>query len=64
MEEMSRLYVMCTSKRVRAGERQLFKSYLSAFGMSPADRSRVRASPQSPEADDPLSKLLRAAKVQ
>src|SRR6185369_8162282 len=46
MEEMSRLYVACQSNRATLGERQLLQKYQTMFGMTPADRSRVKADPE------------------
>ena len=64
MEEAARLRVICRTNRATAAERLLYRNYLAAFGMTPADRSRITATPSAPTADDPLSKLLRQAKVQ
>jgi hypothetical protein len=66
MEEMACLRVICRRKRgarATAAERQLYKSYLAAFGMTPADRSRVKVDKDPSPADDPLSKLLRHAQA-
>jgi len=64
MEEMACLRVICKGKRATAAERQLYRGYLAAFGMTPADRSRVRASAPGFSAFLPKvhSRCLRAAK--
>jgi hypothetical protein len=50
MEEMACLLVACRSKRATAGERQLLRNYLAAFGMTPSDRSRVSTMGATPSA--------------
>ncbi len=64
MEEAACLLVSCRRKRATAAERLLLKNYLTSFGMTPADRSRVHA--QKPEApkNDPWSRLTQPLKSQ
>lgn len=64
MEEMAMLRVICQSSRATAAERVLYKNYLSLFGMTPADRSRVKIKPKSAEKSDPLAEFLATPKVQ
>lgn len=61
MEEASRLRVICQSNRATAAERQLYRNYLAAFGMTPADRSRVHAQAEGEKKDDPWSRLMTPA---
>ena len=58
MEEMAMLRVICQSSRATAAERTLYKSYLSLFGMTPADRSRVKVDQKKPVKADPLAEFL------
>jgi hypothetical protein len=58
-EELACLRVICRSKRATAAERQQYWKGLAAFGMTPADRSRVTASPDD-RASDPLENIRRA----
>ena len=44
-----------------AAEEQLIKGYLTAFGKTPADRSRVSAKQQDANPDDPWSRLMAPA---
>lgn len=60
-EEMACLRVICRSARATAAERQLYRNYLAAFGMTPADRSRVKVDHGKERGDDPLSRLLSAS---
>jgi hypothetical protein len=58
MEEAAILRVICKNSQATAAERQLYRNYLSAFGMTPADRSRVHVEPTDARQDDPWSRLL------
>jgi hypothetical protein len=62
MEEAAILRVICKSSQATAAERQLYRNYLSAFGMTPADRSRVHVEPTDARKDDPWSRLLASSR--
>jgi hypothetical protein len=62
MEEASRLRVICKSSQATAAERQLYRNYLAAFGMTPSDRSRVHVEPTAAKKDDPWSRLLASSR--
>jgi hypothetical protein len=62
MEEVAILRVICKSGQATAAERQLYRNYLAAFGMTPADRSRVQVEPTAGRKDDPWSRLLASSR--
>jgi hypothetical protein len=62
MEEAATLRVICKSGQATAAERQLYRNYLAAFGMTPADRSRVHVEPADARKDDPWSRLLASSR--
>src|SRR5690349_2731812 len=55
-EELVRLKAGARRRRLNAGEQGLLLSYLSKFGLTPSDRSKVSAKDDS--AQDPLEAFL------
>jgi hypothetical protein len=57
-EEMACLRVICRKGTARVAERQLYKTYLGLFGMSPADRSKVKAEPERQKHWSPVDEFI------
>jgi hypothetical protein len=57
MEELARLLVICRLRSAKPGERLLLKNYLTSFGMTPADRSRVTVVDPIKKPDNPWDQL-------
>ncbi len=62
-EEMACLRVICRGGRATAAERQQYSNYLSRFGMTPADRSRVKSA-KDEKSNSPWDKLMGMQKPQ